>query len=434
MAQYSKFKKDFLDDSRTLFEVSMLADQYGNMISGANPSGMAVDAFGRARISQPLTIFDSTQRYVDNELFATANTSGGTFTHEPASSSFNLEVDTTSGASVARETFRVFAYQPGKSLQILNTFVMAAPKANLVQRVGYFGANDGVFVEQNGTTTNFVLRSSSSGSLVETRIPQSEWNVDKLDGTGVSRITLDMTKAQIFFTDIEWLGVGSVRVGFVIDGIFQHCHTFHHANFVNNVYMTTASLPIRYEIFNTDETTGSSILKQICSTVISEGGYELSGRPRSLDTGIVTGDLINMPTAGTFVPVISFRLKSDRLDSIAVLRDIKIIGVANSTRISYKLVKNPTLGGNTTFESAGSSSSLEFNKTANTVSGGITLITGLSAVTNQSVAADTIDSDLFKYQFERNGLTNTPTIISLVATGANNNDKLCAAANWEEIV
>jgi hypothetical protein len=60
----------------------------------------------------------------------------------------------------------------------------------------------------------------------ETVVPQTNWNIDKLDGTGISGITLDISKAQILWMDIEWLGLGTVRIGFVINGnLFTVIHS-----------------------------------------------------------------------------------------------------------------------------------------------------------------------------------------------------------------
>jgi len=226
-----------------------------------------IDAFGRLRVSQPFTLFDSNHRFDDNELWSTATATSGTATFNSAQGLVDLAVTAASGSEVVRETTKVFAYQPGKSLLILSTFVMSAAKTNLRQRIGYYGAANGYYLEQNGTTVSFVERTSVSGALVNTAIAKASWNVDKMDGTGPSGITLDLTKAQILFMDLEWLGVGTVRMGFVIDGNFYVCHKFHHANLIASTYITTASLPIRYEITNTGATSGASTLKQICSSV-----------------------------------------------------------------------------------------------------------------------------------------------------------------------
>ena len=189
------------------------------------------DAFGRLRVSNPLKLFDSSHRYRDNNLWSSLVVgTGSTVGFVTAQGLINIGIGTTAGCSVIRETTKTFSYQPGKSLLVLNTFVMNAPKTNLRQRVGYFGADNGMYFEVDGNTAYFVERSLSTGS--ETKVSQTDWNIDKLDGTGVSGITLNLSKAQILWMDIEWLGLGTVRMGFVIDGKFIHAHSFHHANLI----------------------------------------------------------------------------------------------------------------------------------------------------------------------------------------------------------
>jgi hypothetical protein len=226
------------------------------------------------RVSPPVTLFDSQNRYAKSADFDEALSGSATVTYSADESSVLLNVTSASGDKVIRETRRVFAYQPGKSLLVMNTFVMPTAHANLRCRVGYYGVNNGVFFERAGTALRMVRRTYTSGSVVDNVVAQADWNGDKLDGTGSSGLTIDTTKSQIFWQDFEWLGVGSVRTGFVINGKFIVCHTFNHANILALVYMTTAILPIRYEIENTGATDGSRTMKQICSTVISEGGYE----------------------------------------------------------------------------------------------------------------------------------------------------------------
>lgn len=431
MAQFRRDSWEYLANGNTIFEVVMLADQYGTLIGPANPSGMAVDAFGRARTTEPFTLFDSQNRYKENTKFALSNTATGNTSYDANTSTVSLNVDTTNGAQVVKESKRVFAYQPGKSLQIFNTFVFDAAKAGLRQRVGYFDDLNGIFLEQDGTTINFVLRNNGS----DTAVPKSSWNFDVLDGAGQSKKTLDLTKAQIFFTDIEWLGVGSVRCGFVIDGVLIHCHSFHHANEIASAYMTTACLPLRYEITNTAETGSASTLKQICSSVISEGGYELRGEQHTAGTGILTADLKDIPTAGTFVPVISLRLKSTRLDSIAVLKQLQVLGVGNNTRLAFKIVKGATLsGGTTTFTSAGTDSCIEYNTGATGYTGGTDLKTFYTGITNQTQTVVDLGGQGFDFQFERDGLANTATLYTIAATGAANGDDVAAAVDWEEFV
>jgi hypothetical protein len=303
--------------------------------------GTNVDAFGRLRTSGPYTLFDSQNRYAKNDLFDETTATGGTVTYDANASTVLLNVTTSSGSSVVRQSYRSFSYQPGKSLLSLNTFVMDAAKANVRTRVGYFNEQNGVFLERNGTTINIVRRTYTSGAAVDTVVPQSSWNGDKLDGTGDSGYTLDLTKAQILWEDFEWLGVGSVRVGFVIDGGYIVCHTFQNANNLNSVYMTTAMLPVRYEITNTGAAASASTLKQICSTVISEGGYE-----KKVALNVARMTTANGSISTTFVPLVSLRLASGRTGAIVIPDGYSVLPSASSaTTFEIVLVKNPTLTG-----------------------------------------------------------------------------------------
>ena len=193
------------------------------VIGGGNGSN-AYDAFGRLRVSNPFTIFDSTNVMSKNNLFDESLTGSGTVSYTSAKSTVNLNVTTASGDKVIRQSKRVMSYQPGKSLLILNSFVMNAQEENLIQKVGVFDANNGIFFKDTGTEYQIVRRTYTSGASVDAEeIGQSAWNGDKLNGTGPSGYTLHPDKATIFFTDYEWLGMGSVRVGFVIDGKFITC-------------------------------------------------------------------------------------------------------------------------------------------------------------------------------------------------------------------
>jgi|DEB0MinimDraft_10_1074344.scaffolds.fasta_scaffold29547_2 hypothetical protein len=483
MAQWNKNEQDYLNQERSLFEVFNVATSDGEQVTETNrfpvsignttvsigntvsvsgtvnigtipeveikndtgnpipitgtvatspPTG-TTDAFGRTRVSSPLTLFDSSHRYRDNNLWDSLLVgTGSTVGFSTTQGLINIGIGTTAGCSVIRETTKVFSYQPGKSLLVLNTFVPATPKANLRQRIGYFGADNGMYFEIDGITAYFVERSLSTGT--ETRVAQTDWNIDKLDGTGPSGITLSKDKAQILYMDIEWLGLGTVRIGFVIDGQFVHCHSFHHANLIQSTYITTASLPLRYEIANTGVTTSSSTLKQVCSTVISEGGYELRGLQQAVETPITAP--VNLPSpAGTFYPVISIRLKSspNRLDAIAILTALSLMGTGNGPLFNWQLRASATTSGGT-WVSSGVDGAVEYKIDGGTVSGGRVLASGFFSSNNQTQASvDILKEALFKFQLERNGLTGTPYELTLVCATDTAGSNVFASLDWEEI-
>lgn len=393
-----------------------------------------VDAFGRLRVSNPLTLFDSSHRFDDNGLWSTSTATSGTATFNSSQGLVDLAVTAASGSEVVRESTKIFSYQPGKSLLVLSTFVMSAAKTNLRQRVGYYGAANGYYLQLNNSTLSFVERTSVSGSLVENTINQSSWNVDKLDGTGVSGVTLDITKAQILFMDLEWLGVGTVRIGFVIDGNFYVCHKFHHANVLTSTYITTASLPLRYEITNTGATSGASTLKQICSTVLSEGGYQLTGLQQAVGIPITTPRTLG--TAGTSYPIVSIRLKTspDRLDAIVICTAISIIATT-SGNYNWQVIASGTTTGGSWVDAPGDSS-VQYNITGTSFTGGRILASGFFSATNQaSTQVDILKEALFKTQLERNGLTSSPFELTIVVASdvGGGGGTVLASMDWEEI-
>ena len=395
---------------------------------------IATDAFGRLRTSTPFTLFDSSHRYRDNNLWnGLVVGTGSTVGFVTAQGLVNIGIGTTAGCSVIRETTKVFSYQPGKSLQVLNTFIMNPAKANLRQRVGYFGADNGMYLELDGSTLYFAERSLSTGTT--TRVAQSDWNVDTMLGAGhlnPSGVTLDISKAQILWMDIEWLGVGTVRLGFVVDGKFIHCHSFHHANLITSTYITTAALPLRYEIANTGITTSASTLKQVCSTVISEGGYELRGIQQAV--GIPINSPRTLGTAGTFYPVISLRLKAspNRLDAIVILTALSIMPISTGNFNWQVIASETTTGG--AWVSAGTDSAVEYNITGTSAAGGRILASGFFNASNHAASqVDILKEALFKFQLERNGLTSTPYELTLVVASDSSNDTVVASLDWEEI-
>jgi hypothetical protein len=407
---------------------------------------MLADAFGRLRVSNPLTLFDSSHRYRDNGLWNTATASGGAAVFSPNEGLVNLNVNTTSGSEVIRETSKVFSYQPGKSLLVLNTFVMAPAQDNLRQRVGYFGTDNGLYVQLENVTgdsvVSFVERSLVTGSVTETKISQNGgvygagdtgWNVDKLDGNGPSGVTLDITKAQIFFMDIEWLGEGTVRLGFVIDGNFILCHRFNHANRITSTYITTASLPLRYEIFNGGTTTNPSTLKQVCSTVISEGGYELRGAQQAVGTPINAP--MSFAAANTYYPMVGLKLTATKLDAIVILTAISILGLGNGKNYAWRVIQGGAITGGSWIP-VGADSAVEYNLTGTSASGGRILAQGYINSSNQaSPSINILKEALFTTQLERNGLTGVATelIVEAAIDTTGGTLGMYASVDWEEI-
>ena len=380
-----------------------------------------IDAFNRIRVSNPVTIFNSKQLHTSApEIWGEATTgTGTTSTHDPDTATTELGVAATTAGSLTRQTFRRFNYQPGKSQFILMTGNVRGLVANVTKRIGMFNAQNGVFFEFDDVAS-VVVRSYATGSAVDTAVAQSSWNVDKMDGTGPSGITLDWTKTQIFTFDYEWLGVGRVRFGVVIDGLVHYVHYANHANNETVVYMSTPNLPLTYSISN-DGTGAVTTLDHICSTVLTEGGADPTGDLESHErTGVsvATGD-INA--------IILLRLNSAHLDDVVGILDFSVVGTATNDILLTQLILNPTVAGtaltwNTTMhESVDVAEGITGD---NTVTGGKVLLSNVG--TGRSTIGGRTPDPTVTLGVDQSDVSD---VLALVVTSANA-ATIWTALNW----
>lgn len=383
----------------------------------------ALDAFGRLVTTQPYTLFDSQNRFREDDQFDTGLTGGGTTTYLQYESAVQLNVGTASGDQVVRQSFRSMPYQPGKGLTFLGTFVMSAPKTNLRQRIGYFNTSNGAFLQQDGTTISFVLRSNSiptPGTPSDIRtVNQADWNVDPMDGTGPSGRVLDLTKNQILYMDFEWLGTGDVRCGFYVDGSPQICHIFHNDNTQTAVYMQTAILPVRYEITNTGVTASSSAMKQVCSSVMNMGGYQQTTVDHLARRTAVLATIGN-----TFLPLISIRLNSAALGAVVLPNKIEVLPIT-SQNYEIALVKNATLTG-ASWVSVPSDPNVQYDVSATAVSGGTFVYNNYTTASGSGGTTVVSDSPGYKWDLQLGtsiaGVSDVYTMQIRTVSGATTGD------------
>jgi hypothetical protein len=289
-------------------------------ITGTLP-GINPDAFGRTRMSEPFTLGDYKHVYAIDPNFLDRKLNGGSVTYNQDKACATLSTTSNTLSSAVHQTKMYHHYQPGKSQLILTSSCLGYAQKNVTKRTGYYDDRDGIYFEQvgnndaDGTSNgqlNWVIRSYTSGTASEAavgsyirRVPQSQWNIDKCDGTGASGFNLDTSKTQLAWMDFQWLGVGRVRCGFVHDGAFVIAHEYYHSNVLPEVYISNPNLPVRCEIFNTGITTGGS-MDQICSTVASEGGYVESG----IDFAVTSPKRTTPAIGQTRLPLMAIRLKN----------------------------------------------------------------------------------------------------------------------------
>lgn len=269
-------------------------------------SSLSFDAFSKLRVSQSYGLLESKFLFSKQPIvWEDVTDTSGVSTYLSDESAVKIEVGTGSGDYCLRQTYKYYPYIAGNSQRILLTGNFQSKDTGRVKRIGSFDNYNGLFFELADDDLYVVIRSNTSGSIVDTRVKRTSFNIDKLDGTGPSGITMDFSKRQIFLIQYQWLGVGTVSFGFSYLGKIFLCHQVHNANAGTTTYMANPNLPVRYEIRNVGTCSGTGVMKQICSSVASEGGYQIPGYDFSQGNN-ATGKLITT----TRTPVLAIRLKN----------------------------------------------------------------------------------------------------------------------------
>lgn len=387
--------------------------------------GPALDAFGRLRVSNPVTVFNSKQLHSKHptDWDEVIGGSGATSVHTQNTARTRMSVSATTAGSVIRQTFRRFNYQPGKSQLTFLTADIDGLVANVTKCLGLFDDNNGVFFEFDAEAS-VIVRSNATGSPVDTRTTQANWNLDRMDGTGPSRVTLDWTKTQIFTIDYTWLGVGRVRFGFVHNGVTVICHEQHFSNEIDVVYMSSPNLPVRYSIENNGSGAATEF-DHICSTVITEGGLEPTGRPKAINTGISTLST----SSGDVNAILGIRLAANHLDAVIEITEVSSVGTAANDVLLFEIIRNPTVADTLTWDTASFGA-------VDVVQG----TPGTHTVTNGEVLFSKVGTGRFPLSVGGpshlldigSSIGGTPQELFLVITGLNNAN-ITAALNWREL-
>jgi hypothetical protein len=384
--------------------------------------GPSIDAFDRLRVSQPVALLDckltsgiSAARWIS----ATANGATIAPSHQCAA---DLACTAASGSSAIFQTKQRGIYQSGRSLLILATFnfnVAGNGTGNIRKRVGMFDENDGIYLEQNGVDVRFVLRSNTTGTPSDTNFAlKSNWNIDKFDGSGPSGITLDFTKTQIMIADLEWLGVGRVRAGFVVNGIIYYAHQFLNTNILAAPYMANPNLPCRYECVQTS-IANTGTLTAICCTILSEGGFDTISRLTGINTG--TNGRSNLGAVRD--EVLAIRLGTNFIrKGMLVPENLSLL--QTSQAFMWELVMNATpsgtVGAGTWVSINDSLAEYNIGRTATAgFTGGYTLSSGYVSSSVDSIAVD-LNTVLAVAQAD---LTPSSDVLSLLVTTLNTSDQ-----------
>ena len=99
--------------------------------------------------------------------------------------------------------------------------------------------------EYRGTTISNAVLSIT----IDTRIPQSQFNLDRIDGTGPSGYNIDLTRMQMWYIDYSWYGAGFIRYGVRgTNGLITYVHQIQNNNRQFEAYMRSGNMAAHYEV------------------------------------------------------------------------------------------------------------------------------------------------------------------------------------------
>jgi len=422
MAQWNKNTQDYLNQERSLFEVFNIADHWGNQTDW-RPQFTNND---RLKISPYQTVFFNTFQYgKETDVWDERIVGVGTAAHNTASSNVIMQVGSTAGSKVIRQTKNVMRYIPGRGATLAFAIRLTTPQVGIRRRFGLFDEYNGAYFEDDGGTYSYVIRSSVTGIVSETRVYRDDWNGEKFDGNGYTGVVADPTKQQMISINYEWYGAGIVEFAWLIKNETIPSHTFENSNTNTGVWCSTPFLPIRLEIENVTGVAGNHYLYQGSNSLIQEGEPEKLGTLLSISNPI-TGT--TMPSSDTFYPIISIRLKSNNLTGVMLLRSLQA-ATNDNTNIYWKLHQHATLTGGTWVDHPDPNSFMQYNITQTAVSGGSDLLSGFVVAGTSSL----IDLDVrAALQLGRSGIGTISDTYTLACASPNTNKKALAALNWIE--
>ena len=422
MAQWNKTTQDFLNQERSLFEVFNIADHWGNQTDWRPQFSNN----NRLKVAPFQTVFFNTFQYgKETDVWDERVVGVGTANWNQYSSNVVMQVGSTAGSKVIRQTKQVMRYIPGRPATLAFAIRLEAPQVGIRRRFGLFDDNNGAYFEDDGGTYAYVIRSNTTGIVTETRVTRDNWNGEKFGGDGYTGVTADPTKQQMISINYEWYGAGIVEFAWLMKNETISSHTFENSNTNTGVWCSTPFLPIRLEIENVTGVAGTHYMYQGSNSLIQEGEPEKLGTLMSI-TNLITGT--TMASANTFYPIVSIRLKSSALSAVMLLRSLQAV-TDDNTNVYWRLYENATLTGANWTNHPDPNSFTQYDISATSLSGGTDILSGFTISGGSSLVE--VDSKA-ALQLGRSGIGTISDTYTLACASPNTNKAALAVLNWIE--
>lgn len=302
-----------ISDAKTP-EYTATVDKRGALLTSFPEGTPQFDSFGHMQVSQMLAVGEYYHFTSDlaGKYATTATGSSSSVVFNPITS--GVVFTTGLGATdVARRTTNQYhPYKLGTSqLALMSIIVGDTGKASVVREWGYFDDYNGFGFRLDGTTFKVFYRSDAGGFPVDTEITQSNWNINTLNSSTTSDFQIDVSKANLYWMDVQGL-VGRIRLGVETpDGRRITCHEFRNINAVSNPTMRNLSLPLTFQQRNTgvpssSPSTTQSMRMGAASVFTESADVKYTG----VLTHIIPDDPVILTDYTSYKPFLSFKPKT----------------------------------------------------------------------------------------------------------------------------
>ncbi|WP_082232857.1 hypothetical protein [Halobacillus massiliensis] len=348
------------------------------IISNVGPN--VSSQFNELRNSEKTPIIELTSVYGLSDLRDIVETIG---TGSVSNDATEYLVSTAAGSTDAAilESALRGRYEPGYAGEAgIGARLPDAPTGDQVVRWGMYDSENGAFFGTTSTDIFVAVRRDGTDDIIN----QGSWNVDNLDGTGPSGVTLDLSEGNIYQVLFTWYGYGVIEFRVVLPNpvtLAQEVITVHRYTPIGETSFVDPNLPLRAEVDNNG--TGSPLTLYIGGRAYGIIGrydpvFRVTSERRQL-TGVTS----------TLTPVISFIRKTEfpagsgRANSIEV--NLEEINLISSLDIAYQVILGGTVNGTynnyptATTNIPNDETGLLVNNNATTITGGEVVFQGITS-------------------------------------------------------
>jgi hypothetical protein len=349
---------------------------------------------------------------INPKIVNTSTANGGTVTQADAMAV--VKTSTNAAGEASFDSIRLLKYRSGLGALARFTGLFTTGVANSSQGVGVGNSENGFFFGYDGAAFGILHRIDS----VDTWIPQTTWNLDVLDGTGRSGMTIDPTNINVFEITYQYLGAGMISFYVEDDstGDFTPVHRIQYANSNTTPSLYNPALPLGAFAVNTGNTSDLTV-KSASMSAFVEGKDIVTGPSQTFGSSVTTASELAVFTIGNKT---TFASKTNLVNGI-----MKGLSCANDSNgiATFTIYEDTGLGGVPVYADIDTNGSVMESDVAGTT------VTGGTVIASFSVGKDSGT----KFDLASLGIIMKPgSIYTVSAQTAGASAAMGASLSWVE--